>query len=308
MKNVSICSILVASLLGPASAMGWNGFGHMTVAAVAYERLTPAVQRKVVDLLKLHPVYPDWVANTPAQDRDIVAFVTAAIWADTIKKRGSGYTDDGENPSTSVSANSVGYADSLQHRDWHYIDVPFSPDGTRLKEPRAPNVKTQIAAFRTALASSSAPAALKSYDLVWLIHLVGDIHQPLHCTSRFDRDQPDGDRGGNLVALCARPCRSELHALWDDILGTRTDPESAIRKAAKLDPPDPRLALVSNEDVWIAESLQAAKTSVYVDPIGLGAGPFTVDAGYRKQARAVAMERVALAGARLANLLNAALK
>ena len=65
---------------------------------------------------------------------------------------------------------------------------------------------------------------------------------------------------------------------------------------------------MSNEDVWIAESLQAAKTSVYVDPIGLGAGPFTVDAGYRKQARAVAMERVALAGARLANLLNAALK
>jgi hypothetical protein len=41
-------------------------------------------------------------------------------------------------------------------------------------------------------------------------------------------DQPDGDRGRNLVALCARPCRSELHALCEDILGTKTDPKAAI--------------------------------------------------------------------------------
>ena len=63
-----------------------------------------------------------------------------------------------------------------------------------------------------------------------------------------------------------------------------------------------------NEEVWIAESFQAAKTSVYIDPIGVAAGPFTVDAEYQKQARAVAADRVALAGARLANVLNAALK
>jgi hypothetical protein len=172
----------------------------------------------------------------------------------------------------------------------------------------APNAKTQISAFRAILASSTASDNLKSYDLVWLMHLVGDVHQPLHCTSRFDHDQPNGDRGGNLVALCARPCRSELHALWNDILGTRTDPESAIKKAAKLEAPDPRLAAVKNEQTWINESFRAAKTSVYTDAIGVGAGPFIVDAEYRKQARAVAAERVALAGARLANLLNAALK
>lgn len=55
----------------------------------------------------------------------------------------------------------------------------------------------------------------------------------------------------------------------------------------------PHLAAVKDEDVWIAESLQAAKTSVYVAPIGVGAGPFEVDAEYRRQARAVAAERVA---------------
>jgi hypothetical protein len=262
----------------------------------------------VAALLKLNPSYQDWVATASPQDRDEVAFVTAATWPDVIKKRGSGFTDDGEKPSAPDAAKNEGYAGKLQHRYWHYIDVPFSPDGTPLKQPRAPNAKTQIAAFRTALASSSASDELKSYDLVWLLHLVGDIHQPLHCTSRFDHDQPDGDRGGNLVALCARPCRSELHALWDDILGTKTDPKAAIKKAAKLDAPDPRLAAVKDEDVWIAESLQVAKTSVYIAPIGVGAGPFEVDAEYRKQARAVAAERVALAGARLAKLLNDALK
>ena len=113
---------------------------------------------------------------------------------------------------------------------------------------------------------------------------------------------------GNLVALCARPRRSELHALWDDILGTKTEPKAAIKKAAKLDAPDSRLVAVKDEEVWIAESLQAAKTSVYVAPIGVGAGPFAVDAEYRKQALTVAAERVALEGARLANLLNDALK
>jgi hypothetical protein len=127
----------------------------------------------------------------------------------------------------------------------------------------------------------------------------------LHCISRFDRDQPDGDRGGNLVTLCVWPCRSELHALWDDILGTKTEPKAAIKRAAKLDAPEPNLAAVKDEDVWIAESLQVAKTSVYIAPIGVGSGPFVVDAEYRRQARAIAAERVALAGAaRLANLLN----
>jgi len=307
MKKVAISTVLIG-LLCASPALAWNGFGHMTVAAVAYGKLTPATKTKVAALLKLNPSYPDWVATASPQDRDEVAFVTAATWPDAIKKRGSGFTDDSKNPFAPDASKNEGYAGMLQHRYWHYIDVPFSPDGTPLQQPRAPNAKTQIAAFRTALASSSASDELKSYDLVWLIHLVGDLHQPLHCTSRFDQNQPDGDRGGNLVALCARPCRGELHALWDDILGTKTEPKAAIKKAAKLDAPEPRLAAVKDEDVWIAESVRTAKASVYIDPIGVGAGPFEVDAEYRRQARAVAAERVALAGARLANLLNSTLK
>ena len=183
--------------------------------------------------------------------------------------------------------------------------MPFSPDGTSLKQPVPPNAETQIAAFRDVLKSSNASAELKSYDLVWLLHIVGDVHQPLHATSRFDKDQSNGDQGGNLVALCAAPCKDELHAFWDDVLGTQTDPEAAIKEADRLPAATVNAAAISDEAVWIDESFEAAKKFVYAAPVGVGAGPFTLDQRYKTAAKKVAEERVALAGARLANLLNA---
>jgi hypothetical protein len=172
----------------------------------------------------------------------------------------------------------------------------------------APNAQTQIAAFRQALASPSSSDDVKSYDLVWLLHLVGDVHQPLHATSRFDKDQPNGDRGGNDVALCAPPCKYALHAFWDNVLGNETSPAAAIRKAAQLPPAEAKLADVTAESVWIDESFRAAQKAVYAAPVGIGAGPFTLNEQYKANARALASQRIALAGERLANLLNQALK
>ena len=131
---------LVACLAAPA--MAWNGFGHMVVAAFAYKDLTPAAKTKVAALLKLNPEYATWVAGVPAADRDRVAFVVAATWPDFIKGA-PGYVNDGNVPSGPDSSKNVGYADKLQHRYWHFIDVPFSPDGTTLGQPVPPNAKTQ---------------------------------------------------------------------------------------------------------------------------------------------------------------------
>ena len=306
MKNMKIL-VIVSCLLCPVPALAWNSFGHMTVAAVAYKKLSPAVATKVSALLQLNPDYAKWVAHVPAKNRDMIAFLVAATWPDVIKGE-AGYTNDGDQPSGPDSGRNIGYVDKLQHRYWHFIDEPFSPDGTALKQPVSPNAQTQIAAFRTTLASPTATDDVKSYDLVWLMHLVGDVHQPLHCTSRFDQQQPDGDQGGNLVMLCKPPCTNELHALWDDLLGIQTTPNAAIKKASTLAAPDPVLAAIAGETTWIAESLQAAEHSVYIPPIGVGPGPFTVNAKYKKQAQAVAAKRISLAGVRLANLLNDALK
>ena len=56
------------------------------------------------------------------------------------------------------------------------------------------------------------------FNLRMFIHFVGDIHQPLHATSRFTVEFPDGDRGGNSFKLTKQGEVSELHALWDSAI------------------------------------------------------------------------------------------
>ena len=88
----------VLFLLVPVLMMAWGPIGHMTVAAVAYEKLTLAVKARVAVLLKLNPDYASWDKQVPPgatpeeHDRDI--FIMAAVWADDIKGE-SQYSDDG---------------------------------------------------------------------------------------------------------------------------------------------------------------------------------------------------------------------
>jgi hypothetical protein len=298
-------TLCLALLILTRTASAWNSAGHMMIAAVAYEKLTPAAHARVSSLLQLNPDYPRWVARASRAERDEVAFVMAATWPDEIKSERD-YQNDGDRPFGPDTARNIGYADHLQHRYWHFIDVPFSTDHTRLAPPAVPNAQTQIALFRKTLASSNASDALKSYDLVWLLHLVGDVHQPLHTTSRFTHWQPDGDAGGNRVALCQRPCRNELHAFWDEVPGTEKNPMVAIRRAAHLPRTDARVAAIDDERQWIRESFSIAQNSVYIPPIGNGPGPYFIDGPYRSIAHRVTGDRLALAGARLAHVLNEA--
>ena len=253
------------------------------------------------------------MAGVAAKDKDRIAFVKASGRADDIK-RDPAYKQDGTHngnrPSGPNSARNIGYTDKLQHKYWHFIDMPFSPDGTTLVTPSVPNAQTQIALFRETLKSTMASNNVKSYDLVWLLHLVGDVHQPLHATSRFNEVQTAGDDGGNGVAICWNPCKSKgkLHAFWDDILGTSKKPSSAITKANGLPPADAQLAAISGEATWIDESFQVAQAQVYVSPIGVGPGPYVLDDSYKAAAQEIAAQRIALAGVRLANVLNEALK
>ena len=149
---------------------------------------------------------------------------------------------------------------------------------------------------------------LKSYDMVWLLHLVGDVHQPLHATTRVSSAQPDGDAGGNLVKVCNPGCNTELHAIWDNLLGTSSDINLAVTTGKGLPAPNATAAAKADAAIWVQESFDAAKSHVYVDPILDGARPFTLTAAYKSSAKTLARKRVALAGTRLANLLNGELK
>src|SRR5882757_5610376 len=197
--HVLRAGLLVCCLLVPTVFLGWGSIGHMTVAYVAYQKLTPATKARVRDLLKLNPDY--------------------ATWANDIKGD-SKYTDDGPDPNTpdgATSSQNIGYTDLFRHRYWHFIDTPHYIDGTSGYTVPTPNAQTQIAAFRTVL-SSTQPDDLKSYDLVWLLHLIGDIHQPLHASTRVSAAEAKGDAGGNTVKLKG-DAASNLHSYWDDLPG-----------------------------------------------------------------------------------------
>jgi S1/P1 Nuclease len=305
--------LLSASVAAPL--YGWDDEGHMMVAYVAYQQLTPAARSRANALLKLNPKYNDWVATLPAAssqaDKDMMIFMIAATWPDKIKLDAS-YTsdgsDDGDRPDGSPDpTRNTGYDDKLMHKYWHFVDQPFATDGSPLPSIPTPNAQDRIALFRSVLASDASDA-LKSYDLTWLLHLTGDVHQPLHCAKRVDTSDLQGDAGGNQVKLQCKGCPSELHGYWDDVLGTSKPPRSAITVAKRLASPDPILAGKSSEADWVIESFQDARDEVYVIPVGDGHGPFQLTGAYKTAAKNLARQRIALAGARLANILNNEMK
>jgi hypothetical protein len=101
-------------LSGALPVWAWNDFGHMTVAAVAWQHLTPAARTEATKLLRMNPDYPRWVAQLEPDAREVTAFMRAATWPD--------------------ASQNTGYDDPNEHRYWHYVDVPFS---TRCTPSRA---------------------------------------------------------------------------------------------------------------------------------------------------------------------------
>jgi len=317
--NRRILSIFFLLLIAAATAkpaFAWNDRGHMTVAYIAYTHLNAKTRDRVDALLKLNPSYKDWLAaideeipNASQEDKNLMTFMLAATWADKIKGDKAYKSDGGERgnrPDGSPDpARNTGYDDFLMHKYWHFIDTPFSTDGTALPAIPIPNAQERIGVFRAILASNS-PDALKSYDLVWLIHIVGDIHQPLHTTTRVSAAEPQGDAGGNTVKLSCAKC--ELHFFWDDLLGISNNLKTVKKAARKIPKADSSLVAKMDEQVWVSEGYQAAKAYVYVSPVEAGSGPFTLTPAYKKTAGRVAKQRVALAGMRLAKMFNEELK
>jgi hypothetical protein len=293
--------LAVLYLAGPAVA--WNGTGHRVVAAIAYDRLTPQARAQVDALLRKHP---DFAALSGRE-----AFLAASVWPDTIKGDRRFYDDTRANAQPTPLL--PGFPSMARHTDWHYIDLPFSPDGTPLQQPKSPNALDQLERILKTLGPADAEdSAESSYALPWLIHLTGDVHQPLHGANEFLKSLPDGDEGGNavFVALPGNPGRN-LHTLWDGIVGTDTSDASVNSLAAGIAADyirdhgaHPHLS--RDPKRWIDEGFQLARSEVYT--FGPEAGsrehPVALPAGYETNARRVARVRLAVAGFRLADALN----
>ena len=145
---------------------------------------------------------------------------------------------------------------------------------------------------------------------MWFLHLVGDVHQPLHSLNRVSSTAPEGDNGGNGERVCPippTPCREKLHHYWDRALDP-DDSANDLAKALAVGPTLPDADSTSAHNLvtsaWIDESFADANSGVCVSPIEEGNGPFELTAAYRNAAKQEARKRIALAGARLANVLN----
>jgi hypothetical protein len=318
---------VVLMLVSASAAQAWNGEGHEIVAYIAYQHLDPATKAKVDALLKLNPCFNEWqtaAKAVPAAQRSAAIFMQAATWPDMIKKNKgtlstqydcqpdltyiSDGTDNGDTAPTGPEASqNIGYTDTARHKYWHFVDTPFSTDGTPTNPPQTPNALTRIVDLSAALASSEGDD-IKSYDLVWIEHLVGDVHQPLHDTSRFTKSHPKGDNGGNAVCFTnTTPCPAELHAYWDGILGAQKL-KNALKAGKQLN----ALAKPSGADnadpaVWVDEGFKLAKSDVYIAPISddePGSSPAKPNKTYHDNAKKKSQAQVLLAGYRLAGVLN----
>jgi hypothetical protein len=309
-KRLGALALILFILAGPAQA--WNGKGHQTVAYIAYKNLDPAVKTKIDELLKSHPDFQrlDNDAGNPSDPNySLIIFMNAAIWPDTIRDDPRFYdeTDSESEPTERID----GFPSMKRFTRWHYIDFPFTTDGSPTTEPASVNALKLMVAARRAINNQNVKVQTRAYLLSWLLHVAGDVHQPLHCTSRFTHDlsppeNPDGDRGGNGFRISPFPVLEgdfsarNLHSFWDNVLGVRNDPEAIEALATQITTEHPKPSMVStNEQVWIRQSFQLAKTRVYtIQPNTV------VSATYFSDAQKLARARIALAGYRLARVLN----
>jgi len=316
MKKVVVA--LLTALLITSPLFAWDGTGHMVVAYIAYKNLNDDTRPRVDELLKLNPEYKHWTKGVPKKRKGLIAFVNAATWPDCIKTASKcpGFTADGSDngdtpPPGPKASQNIGYADHFMHKYWHFVDEPFSPSHLHTDEPNIPNALTEIAKLMMAIGENVSDD-IKSYDVVWLEHLVGDVHQPLHATSRFTKGHPKGDNGGNSVKFC--DCRDNLHAFWDDILGNKTDIDTITQLGnALLARPKPVGADLVDPDAWVKHSFDLATEHAYIAPISDDevfppVPSMRPDSAYRDVAKDTAKDQVLLAGYRLAALLNANLK
>lgn len=260
-------------------AYAWDAIGHRVIAEIAYDHLTPSAQDAANDLIdRLSDQYPQ--SST---------FQTASAWADYLR-----------------------HDDVDAFNSWHFINIPYSPDDTALPNIDPENVVWAINQSENVLRSDHASEFEKALFFRFLVHFVGDAHQPLHCISLYSKTFPHGDNGGNLYPISGEQA-TNLHAFWDEGLGLFDDSSCHYQPfkskqvdciASQIETAYPPSYFAGrdhdlNPADWTQESYNLAKSFVYSTPENA-----TPNAAYVNHGQQIAEQQMALAGYRLANLLN----
>ena len=291
--------LLSVCLCLPAKA--WWDAGHMLTALIAYENLNPTARKQVDKLIKkLEKDYP--YANN---------FVSAATWADDLKSEGV-----------------------RNFNTWHYTNLPYNPSRIAVQEPPQVDIIWAIDQAKSVLSKKTVREVDKARQLAFLIHFVGDLHQPLHSTSYYNNDLPAGNLGGNAFPIASFGRWKNLHAAWDDGCGFSSNLNDinpygservklskanykrikALADTIRTMHPEESMptAVVLDQDFWALEghklaikygykgvqSVNDRGRKVYVQPND------PLSDYYLESAQKILAERIAMGGYRLARILN----
>lgn len=273
---------LAAAVASPAAAY-WE-YGHETIARIAEANIRPTTRLAIRRLLAQQKLLgtPECKAGTMAQ---------ASVWADCIKPL-----------KDATGASRFGYA-----YNWHFQDVSVCrPFDLALPCKDGNCVSAQITRDVALLKDRSAPAKERVEALAFLIHFVGDLHQPLHAAEK-------DDKGGNDVKAVYgtyTTARLNLHSVWDGLLAERaiTSGPTLVRRY-----PAAVRAEIAAGDVtdWSREGQQVSHDATYgsveADPCAPNPPSVTLDEATIERLVPIARLEVERGGLRLAKLLDEAL-
>ena len=312
-----LSALLFLSAAGPVSA--WNHTGHMVVSELAWRNLSTSKRNAISSLLKQHPHYALLLANKvpPNVDTNEWVFLNASVWPDMVRPA------RGNAPEKSSDIT------KYHHSQWHYINIPFASPAaaSRLSAFQIPatNILSALTNNLNVLKDSSVAAPDRAVSLCWVLHLIGDLHQPLHAATLLSDTYPTGDMGGNSLAVVdSSQVPLNLHSFWDQLLDTGDSYEfvaetaDSISRSPQYDPRNlPEFKSHLTIQSWADESFSAAVTFAYAegnlkfaDWRDFNSGKITaaevphLKSTYILNASDVAKRRVSLSGARLAAVLK----
>lgn len=264
----------------------WWDAGHMTVAQIAYNELDPKVREQVDSLIKIFS----------SKYSDMHDFVIASIWPD-------------------LDEEYVSHPPKRLRSLWHWTNIPHDPEillkthdkETIFQNNKQRDILKEIHRLCEILKNKDALAFEKAEALVLLTHFIADIHQPMHSTTFYNKKHIKGDLGGNLYSLKGK--YTNLHLLWDAAGGAFPEQKylenpfsihECVAEVVNMYTRD--VFFQKNPEDWAKESHELAAAFAYT--IQENTEP---SKEYLENVHKFSKQRIAAAGYRLANLLNAIL-
>ena len=307
-------AVFLAALLTILSTacFGWDDVGHKVTAYIAWQRMSPTARENVIRILRTAPedshLSAFYMQYGPESDetKKLEYFMLVSTWADIVRDRAF------ENRQKKYHKSNWHYDDTFWRQVAGRAEILSGFEEGGVAVPRLTEFDKQI---RNASESDKE----KAIAIAWIMHLAGDIHQPLHTSARVTETEPKGDQGGNLFLLTPegtpRDKQVNLHWFWDSIVGRNIpfrndmcERDYIVSVAQRIMKRHPYRAFpgglaLGQFRAWQEESFKLNPTAVFSPDLKRFQMP---SERYKRNAFQVSERQLALAGYRLGETLNAA--